>query len=115
MHLLSVKSVEGPKVVWTGFHYLPWLAQKFEGVGGMSSLLILDVYEGSCLTGHKRINSLGRFLFVDPENSIWAFPLDNFDTFNLETVPTAKLEGEKKGMKIKSSSILTYALAIYPC
>ena len=32
------------KVVWTGFHYLPWLAQKNEGVGAMSSLLILDVY-----------------------------------------------------------------------
>ena len=44
MHLLSVKSVKSPKVVWTGFHYLPWLAQNFEGVGGMSSLLILDVY-----------------------------------------------------------------------
>ena len=44
MHLLSVKSVESPKVVWTGFHYLPWLAQNFEGVGGVSSLLILDVY-----------------------------------------------------------------------
>ena len=49
MHLLSVKSVESPKVVWTGFHYLPWLAQNFEGVGGMSSLLILDVYGASQL------------------------------------------------------------------
>ena len=44
MHLLSLKPVKSPKVVWTGFHYLPWLAQIFEGVGGMSSLLILDVY-----------------------------------------------------------------------
>ena len=45
MHLLSLKPVKSPKVVWTGFHYLPWLAQNFEGVGGMSSLLILDVYD----------------------------------------------------------------------
>ena len=56
MHLLSVKSVESPKVVWTGFHYLPWLAQNFEGVGGMSSLLILDVYApGSVLKQHFSI------------------------------------------------------------
>ena len=40
-----MKSVKSPKVVWTGFHYLPWLAQNFEGVGSMSSLLILDVYD----------------------------------------------------------------------
>ena len=44
MYFLSLESVESPKVVWTGFHFLPWLAQNFEGVGGMSSLLILDVY-----------------------------------------------------------------------
>ena len=53
MHLLSVKSVESPKVVWTGFHYLPWLAQNFEGVGGMSSLLILDVYGHNALKRQK--------------------------------------------------------------
>ena len=34
MYLVSLKSVKSPKVVWTWFHYLPWLAQNFEGVGG---------------------------------------------------------------------------------
>ena len=56
MDLLSLEPVKSPKAVWTGFHYLPWLAQNIEGGGGMS----IDYF---CSTRHS-----GRTLTVGQGN-----------------------------------------------